>query len=242
MMQRFSKGTFMLSGIQKISAINDNESLEHTGSLIIDGSVGKYAKISLRDGSLTINGSIDQETKIEIKNGSLHITGMVGANSFITLGFPTQFPNLDLKPGQIVIDESVGENVKIFAYNDIIINKNVGAGALLQSTDGNIRAERVDERALLIVSRGEIIVGEFLHQNANLFNAAGKIKDTNKLSASHSLFSRPITTIEEKASDPIPSPPRSLFPSKLAFFIAGSVAITGTAIIALRYSRRPSVG
>src|SRR5205085_207221 len=208
-----------------------------TGSLVIEGSVGKGAKICIKDGTLVINGSIDQEAEIDIKNGNLTIMGEVRDNTFISLGFPTQFSNIELKPsaiGQIFINENIGQNVKVFAYNDIAIKKKVGAGAILLSTDGNIRTGQVSEFAVVIASRGEVIVDEPLHPKAHFFNASGKIKKTNSI-VNHSIFANSKKASDEKERDhiidinePYISPaPSSKFQSKLAWYIAGSVAITG---------------
>lgn len=148
------KGFYMATILRTI-----NERAEYTivGDVIIEGDIGNYAKITVRNGSLTIIGTVHQGASIAVE-GNRYLPSSVKA-----FGFFAGCRGKALNPNHIVIHGKIEQGVQIQTdYGDITAKKaSIANNTRLTTGWGSIWVGAIDSEATVEVGGpfGEILYG-----------------------------------------------------------------------------------
>jgi formylmethanofuran dehydrogenase subunit C len=140
------------------------------GNLVIDGNVGKNAKVIVSHGSLEIKGNIEDGAIIQLITNSTksHSQRSYHDGDMVVIFGSTESFNIEVRGsvgnnvkistlmGQIKIDGNAGDFVQIQTSNSKIEVTNIGASCRLITTNAKITANDIDQSSTLITTNASI--------------------------------------------------------------------------------------
>jgi DUF4097 and DUF4098 domain-containing protein YvlB len=183
-----------------IEFIEKNAELILEGSVIITGSIGERAKITVKNGSLFVHGSVEARAEItlindlwEISTGTVYYSyqcsivisddGMMAQRSQLLKidGDVKDYAQIAAQGNaSIEVNGLIGNGVSLttdrgnIKTKDILSTADANATATLQNTNGNITCGNINAAATLSTANGNIRAGR-VHSNAALSTMNGKI-------------------------------------------------------------------
>lgn len=175
--------------MRSVHSVRDGESVEFKEDVIIEGSVGKGAKIIVIEADLNIKGSVESGAQITIKKipqqislapgGPMIVTHHAGSVTYIEGHVANdKVQIIDIIPRNISVAGDIGENVTITGAHHITITGRIARDATVETTSGNIVAGDIGENAKLSTNNGNIQCGH-VAQGAIVKNISGQIQCGN---------------------------------------------------------------
>jgi formylmethanofuran dehydrogenase subunit C len=161
-----------------LAAVNENEIINHTGNLVVNGNVERGAIINVKNGGFVCHGNVLENVKIKInRNNDLSsvqirfccfsYTKFNGTNGYGTFGDTG---------GKITIMGDISCNGIFESSQGIVVHGNIGPRNKFISVSGAIKLIKgCDVQTQISSVSGEIMLQKFLGENTVINSVSGDV-------------------------------------------------------------------